>query len=592
MCSNYAFICNIIILKFIDINYVLRKFRLHFLLIFICVWQNTYTQDIVSVNDSMRKYTFQNPQKALEFGFKAIENSDFNIISWDLFDTNYLIGQTLFYLNFEKESFDYLIQALSIFEKLPQEKRKYKHINKPPWILVTIGNGFYNTKQYNKAQAYYTEAIENFNLYETPFEEDKSFGLSTTEGNLAMISLELGEFDKSLEYYSKILDRRKLLNKASDLIFSYNQFINLYLKQDRIDRANYYLALSEKSFSYNSRKNNFRSDPEVQLQYARSLILFANYYKEKGEFRNALELYSKSKDLKISFDPAEYMRMNISIADCHLGLNEFLTAERYLLENLDSSYLSLQNRIDSFKSLSEVYKSMNQFENLVSVKDSIIHYSNQSLDDPYNILNNLENVILLSEKQIEINESQQKFKKALILFIPAVLILILIVATLRINYNLQSERSKRLELEKKNLKDELNKKRRELFSKTNFIMQRNEYLQRLKDNLSQDKNIPQVHFNKIKRDISSLITSEATYDEFDKKFIEVFPDFYKKMNEKYKLSKVDFRLIAYIKMNKSNNEIAQISGISLRTVQSQRYRLSKKLNLKKNQNLNAFIFSI
>lgn len=578
--------------KFIDINYVLRKFRLHFLLIFICVWQNTYTQDIVSVNDSMRKYTFQNPQKALEFGFKAIENSDFNIISWDLFDTNYLIGQTLFYLNFEKESFDYLIQALSIFEKLPQEKRKYKHINKPPWILVTIGNGFYNTKQYNKAQAYYTEAIENFNLYETPFEEDKSFGLSTTEGNLAMISLELGEFDKSLEYYSKILDRRKLLNKASDLIFSYNQFINLYLKQDRIDRANYYLALSEKSFSYNSRKNNFRSDPEVQLQYARSLILFANYYKEKGEFRNALELYSKSKDLKISFDPAEYMRMNISIADCHLGLNEFLTAERYLLENLDSSYLSLQNRIDSFKSLSEVYKSMNQFENLVSVKDSIIHYSNQSLDDPYNILNNLENVILLSEKQIEINESQQKFKKALILFIPAVLILILIVATLRINYNLQSERSKRLELEKKNLKDELNKKRRELFSKTNFIMQRNEYLQRLKDNLSQDKNIPQVHFNKIKRDISSLITSEATYDEFDKKFIEVFPDFYKKMNEKYKLSKVDFRLIAYIKMNKSNNEIAQISGISLRTVQSQRYRLSKKLNLKKNQNLNAFIFSI
>ena len=106
---------------------------------------------------------------------------------------------------------------------------------------------------------------------------------------------------------------------------------------------------------------------------------------------------------------------------------------------------------------------MNQFENLVSVKDSIIHYSNKSLVDPYNILNNLENVILLSEKQIEINESQQKFKKALILFIPAVLILILIVATLRINYNLQSERSKRLELEKKNLKDELNKKRRELF---------------------------------------------------------------------------------------------------------------------------------
>ena len=570
----------------------MKKNKLYFLLIFVCVWQNTHAQDIASVNDSIFKYTFQNPQKALEFGFKAIENSDFNNLSWELFDTYYLIGQTLFYLNFEKESFDYLIQALSIFEKLPKEKRLYKQINKPPWILVAIGNGFYNTKQYNKAQSYYIEAIENFNLYEPPFEEDKSFGLNTAEGNLAMISLELGEFDKSLEYYNKILDRRKFLNKASDLIFSYNQFINLYIKQDNIERANYYLALSKKSFNHSLREDNFKSDPEVQLQYARSLVLFANYYKEKREFRYALELYSKAKALRISFAPTEYIRVNISIADCHQGLNEFLTAEQYLLENLNSTYLSLQNRIDSFKSLAEVYENMNQFENLISVKDSIIHYSNQSLVDPYNTLDNLENVILLSEKQIEINESQQKFKRALILFIPAVLILILIVATLRINNNLQNERSKRLELEKKNLKEELNKKRRELFSKTNFIMQRNEYLQRLKDNLSQDKNIPQVHFNKIKRDISSLITAEATYDEFDKKFIEVFPDFYKKMNEKYELSKVDFRLIAYIKMNKSNNEIAQISGISLRTVQSQRYRLSKKLNLKKNQNLNAFIFSI
>jgi len=96
----------------------------------------------------------------------------------------------------------------------------------------------------------------------------------------------------------------------------------------------------------------------------------------------------------------------------------------------------------------------------------------------------------------------------------------------------------------------------------------------------------------MEREISSMINSESTYNEFDKKFIEVFPDFYKKLNEKYSLSKVDLRLIAYIKMNKSNNEIAQISGISLRTVQSQRYRLAKKLNLKKNQDLNAFIFSI
>ena len=498
----------------------------HFLLnINICslflfwVWGTASSQNIAANNDSMRQYTFQDPQKALEFGFKAIENSDFNSISWELFDTYYLIGQSLFYLNFEKESFDYLIQALSLFEKLPQEKRLYKHINKPPWILVTIGNGFYNTKQYDKAKAYYKEAIDNFNLYEESFEEDKSFGLNTTEGNLAMISMDLGEYDKSMEYYNRILERRKLLKKESDLIFSYNQFINLYLKQDNVKKASSYLILSEKSFRSYPKSENLKPNPEVQLQYARSLILFGDYYKELRQFDNALAFYSKSMDL-LNFSP-EIDKLNISIADCHLGLNAFLTAEDYLLKNLSSPYLSAQNRIDTFKSLANVYQNMNQSEALISVKDSIIAHSKKTSVDPYNILDNLENVILLSEKQIEINESQQKFNRALILFISATLVLILLVAVLRANNNLQKERSKRLELEKNNLKEELSKKRRELFSKTNFIMQRNEYLQRLKDNLVQDKNLPTSCYNRIKRDISSLISSEANYDEFDKKFIEV-----------------------------------------------------------------------
>jgi DNA-binding CsgD family transcriptional regulator len=42
-------------------------------------------------------------------------------------------------------------------------------------------------------------------------------------------------------------------------------------------------------------------------------------------------------------------------------------------------------------------------------------------------------------------------------------------------------------------------------------------------------------------------------------------------------------------MNHSNNEIARISGISIRTVESQRYRLSKKLNISADEDLNSFI---
>jgi DNA-binding CsgD family transcriptional regulator len=75
-------------------------------------------------------------------------------------------------------------------------------------------------------------------------------------------------------------------------------------------------------------------------------------------------------------------------------------------------------------------------------------------------------------------------------------------------------------------------------------------------------------------------------------FVNVYPEFYKKLNEYASLTNNDLRLAAFIKMNHSNNEIAIISGVSIRTIETQRYRLSKKLNLKKDQSLNSFLLSI
>ena len=45
-------------------------------------------------------------------------------------------------------------------------------------------------------------------------------------------------------------------------------------------------------------------------------------------------------------------------------------------------------------------------------------------------------------------------------------------------------------------------------------------------------------------------------------------------------------------MNQNNNEIATISGFSLRIIETQKYRLSKILNLKNDQDLNSYITSL
>jgi DNA-binding NarL/FixJ family response regulator len=170
-------------------------------------------------------------------------------------------------------------------------------------------------------------------------------------------------------------------------------------------------------------------------------------------------------------------------------------------------------------------------------------------------------------------------------------ILLLGFLTLKSNYNLQLEKTQRLELLNQYFKNEVEKKNRELTSKVNFISQRNEYLKSLKRKISSNSKAENLTLFNVNKQLDLVLNSENVYSEFDKMFVNVYPEFYIELNKRFKLSKTDLRLAAYIKMNHSNNEIARISGVSKRTVETQRYRISKKLNLSPEQDLNSFIIN-
>ncbi|MDB4064131.1 histidine kinase, partial [Flavobacteriaceae bacterium] len=128
------------------------------------------------------------------------------------------------------------------------------------------------------------------------------------------------------------------------------------------------------------------------------------------------------------------------------------------------------------------------------------------------------------------------------------------------------------------------------------IAQRNEYLEKLKgsiDKQEKDNTSESKISREIKNDINRIIGSEKVFKDFENQFNKVYPDFFKDMLFRFgKLSNTDLRLSAYIKMNQSNSQIAQITGASIRTVESQRYRLSKKLDLTKEDDLNSLIISL
>jgi len=95
---------------------------------------------------------------------------------------------------------------------------------------------------------------------------------------------------------------------------------------------------------------------------------------------------------------------------------------------------------------------------------------------------------------------------------------------------------------------------------------------------------------KMERSISTLISDQESADDFKRLFENIDPKFFKKLTKiTSKLTNLDLKHCAYIKLNLDNYEISQLLNVEIKSIQMTRYRIRKKLNLKENQSLREFI---
>lgn len=556
------------------------KNSLLFSVFFLIIIQSTYAQEWSSLLDSIDKYKEFDPQKSLKFGFQALEQANFDEISYNLYDLNFKIA-SVFYLakNYEK-SFQFLTTSLSIYELLPIKERRYKFIKKPPWLLALLGNVYFRLGRYERAKKIYNEAIINFNLIEE--KEEKNYGLNTSDDSLGNIYLDQNDSDEAEKYYKRSLERRINSGKVSDIMFSYSLLTKFYFKINKIELGLKYLKLAEELFE-NSKTN---SKSETPIFYSKTISAYASYLKTNGEILKALDLFKKAKNLIKYYPDLHLQDVNFSISECFYELKKYNQTNEIILENLNSEFFNINNTISNYQLLLKSYSAQKRFKDLLLINDSLNYYSSKQKKINSISFGDLETQLIISEKQKELNLNKIKYNKYQYFFIIFILSFIAVVIILLYNFNYQKEKNIRLDLEKKQIMNELDSKNRELVSKANFIVQRNEFLVNL------NSKINKISSDNIKKEIKSAINAEKSYEEFDKIFTQVYPGFYENLKSKHDLSQTYLRLVAYIKMNENNNEIATLSGVSLRTVETQRYRLSKILNLKDDQDLNSYIMNI
>lgn len=163
---------------------------------------------------------------------------------------------------------------------------------------------------------------------------------------------------------------------------------------------------------------------------------------------------------------------------------------------------------------------------------------------------------------------------------------------------LDSNEKEIVQLNNDKLETEVNFKNKELASVTMHLVQRGKLLSNIKEELIRlqrhiDNPTGASEFKKVIRMLNDDESNEEDWEHFSIHFDQVHSNFLANLKGHFPtLTSTDLKLCAYLRMNLSSKEIAQLMNISLRGVEISRYRLRKKLLIPTDANLYDYLIQV
>ncbi len=155
------------------------------------------------------------------------------------------------------------------------------------------------------------------------------------------------------------------------------------------------------------------------------------------------------------------------------------------------------------------------------------------------------------------------------------------------------------ELKNQQLQYELRHKAQELATSTMNVIRKNEMLLEIIDSISKlsdeirknsDANTLINRLSKMERSIKQNIDSDKNWKKFEDNFDLVYENYLKRLGESFpQLNVCDKKICAYIKMDLSSKDMAPLLDMSIRSIETSRYRIRQKLNLDREVNLADYL---
>ena len=184
-------------------------------------------QETQRLRDSIKKYQFLNPNRAIEFGMEYVELRASETPDIEMVKTYSKIGEILLYMELYSSALEYFNSALRIKGAIKDPNIAITNLKQPPWIVVNIGNIYFQKRNLIKAKEKFLEAKELFELTKEFDLTDAQNGLNTTISNLGLIYGAEGDYDKQEELFYKVYQSRKSIGKAEDILYSMMQLMSV-----------------------------------------------------------------------------------------------------------------------------------------------------------------------------------------------------------------------------------------------------------------------------------------------------------------------------------------------------------------------------
>ncbi len=461
------------------------------------------------------------------------------------------------------------------------------------------------------ATAQHAKAFQYLNEAEVVFQSMNELrGLSSTYNNRGIVHQDLAQYAEALNDYFAALrvneERHDHLQVVSNLI--------------NISNVYYYLGDFDKSFEIDQRSLKLSREIGSDYNVARGLGAISLHYGRQKRFDLALKSLHEAQAITLRLGERRFegtLLVKMGTVSEHMGddraaLTYFTRAQR-----LAESTGVRETIANAMLNRGFIYLRHKQIKRAIELLAKAVRTAHESNLPRLEIqaCKGLSEALAQAQRFAEALEQYRRYSELLQESLSSERQKTISEIQARFDVERAEREQEILRLKNAHLEEMMDLRSRELNSLALRVVQKNRFLRKMaKDvhllrealvssgvqesqpNLSSTTEATpdvQVVLQELEHEIESQLRSDDEWTQFKEEFQRTHPDFIKNLSQLApKLTRMELRVCAMMKLNLANKEIAQLLSVSRRNVESHRYSIRKKLNLTKDANLASFIMSL